>query len=79
MTYYDIEGKEASAYFVNDSDLFFYLRKDLLDAMLEETKSCLRFHIYERRMISSKIPKEWDVYPKKFEQRGRDVIYRFKK
>lgn len=78
MTYYDREGKEASAYFVNDSDLFFYLRKDIVDEMLKDKKSCLRFHIYERRMISTDIPKERDTYPKKFEQRDRDVIYRVK-
>ena len=79
MTYYDINGVEASAYFVNDSDMFFYLRKDIVDAMLKETKSCLRFHIYERRIISTDIPKERDAYPKKFEQRDRNVIYRIKK
>lgn len=78
MTYYDINGVEASAYFVNDSDLFFYLRKDIVDAMLKDMKSCLRFHIYERRMISTDIPKERDAYPNKFEQRDRDVIYRIK-
>lgn len=78
MTYYDKKGKEASAYFVNDSDLFFYLRKDIVDTMLKDTKSCLRFHIYEQRIISMDIPKERDVYPKKFEQTQRDVIYRIK-
>ena len=78
MTYYDKKGKEASAYFVNDSDLFFYLRKDIVDTMLKDTKSCLRFHIYEQRIISMDIPKERDVYPKKFEQTKRDVIYRIK-
>ncbi|MBP5476569.1 MAG: hypothetical protein J6Y00_02650 [Paludibacteraceae bacterium] len=79
MIYYDQDGKEASAYFVNDSDLFFYFRKDIVDTILKETKSCLRFHIYERRVISADIPKERDVYPKKFEQRERDVIYRIEK
>lgn len=78
MTYYDTNGIEASAYFVNDSDLFFYMRKDLVDAMLKDTKNCLRFHIYERRMISLEIPKERDVYPKKYMQRDRDVVYRLK-
>ncbi len=79
MNYYDQDGKEASAYFVNDSDLFFYLRKDIVDTILKETKSCLRFHIYEQRMISSEMPKEYDTYSKKYEQRDRDVIYRLKK
>lgn len=78
MAYYDRNGHEASIYFVNDSDLFFYLRKDIVDTILKETNSCLRFHIYERRMVSSSLPKERDVYVKKFEQRERDVIYRIK-
>ena len=78
MTYYDINGVEASAYFVNDSDLFFYLRKDIVDAMLKDMNNCLRLHIYERKIISTDIPKERDTYPKKFEQRDRDVIYRIK-
>lgn len=76
MTYYDQEGHEASLYFVNDSDLFFYVRKDIIDTILKESKSCLRFHIYERRMITTDIPKEYDTSSIKYKQRDRDVIYR---
>lgn len=76
MTYYDADCKAAAVYFVNDTDLFFYLRKDLLDKLLEITESVLRFHIYERCMISHEISKEKDKFPKKFAQRERDIIYR---
>jgi hypothetical protein len=76
MTYYDADFKTAAVYFVNDTDLFFYLRKDIVDRLLELTESALRFHIYERCMISHEIPKEKDKFLKKFEQRERDVIYR---
>jgi hypothetical protein len=76
MTYYDADFKTAAVYFVNDTDLFFYLRKDIVDRLLEITESALRFHIYERCMISHEIPKEKDKFLKKFEQRERDVIYR---
>ena len=76
MTYYDENSHVASAYFVNDSDLFLYLRKDILDKLLRITDSALRLHIYERRMISREIPKEKDCFPNTYEQHERDVIYR---
>ena len=78
MTYYDADFKAAAIYFVNDTDLFFYLRKDILDTLLKITRSALRLHIYERCMISHEISKEKDKFPKKYAERKRDIIYRIK-
>lgn len=75
MAYYDKDGRQASVYYINDSDQFFYVRKDLVEKLMAMKDVSLRLHIYESRMAignSSHVA----AMLKKFEDRRRDVIYR---
>ncbi len=75
MAYYDKDGNRASVYYINDTDQFFYLRKDIVKELMAMKDVSLRLHIYESRMVignSSHV----NAMRKKFEDRKRDVIYR---
>ncbi len=75
MTYYDKDGKEASVYYANETDLFFYLRKDIVERLLEIKQACIRLHIYERRMIDS-LPSGIKAPKKTYADRKKDIVYR---
>ena len=76
MTYY-LGDKEVSAYFVNDEDMYFYIKRDIVDLILKKHKAKLRHHIYERRVVTGKPSKEMVELcdDQKFRQLDRDVFY----
>ena len=55
MNYY-LNGEEVSAYYVNDKDQFFFLRKDVLNSILKLYKARIKCHIYEYRMVADNLP-----------------------
>lgn len=74
MTYFKGE-EEVSAYYVNDTDLFFYLRKDIVDEILSLTGSKIRHHIYERRMVDEKLPANAPNVKNRYVQYEEDCFY----
>lgn len=78
MAYYDKEGRVASAYYVNDTDQFFYVRKDVVDALLTKKKACLRLHICENRIVNYELPKALDTLSTKASDKVANLIYRLK-
>lgn len=78
MAYYDKNGRVASAYYVNDTDQFFYVRKDVVDELLMKKKACIRLHIYENRTVNYELPKELDTLSTKASGKVANLIYRLK-
>lgn len=73
MTYY-YNNEKVSEYFINGSDHFFYLRKDIVDAILNIYNVKLYHRIYERRIITSK-SKDMPEIPEKFAEHEIDLFY----
>lgn len=73
MTYY-YNNEKVSEYFINESDHFFYLRKDIVDAILNIYNVKLYHRIYERRIITSK-SKDMPEIPEKFAEHEIDLFY----
>lgn len=73
MTYY-YNNEKVSEYFINGSDHFFYLRKDIVDAILSIYNVKLYHRIYERRIITSK-SKDMPEIPEKFAEYEIDLFY----
>lgn len=58
LSYY-IKNEKVSEYYVCDSGFFFYLRKDIVDRILESYNAKLYYQINESRIIiDSKVPKD---------------------
>lgn len=73
MTYY-YNNEKVSEYFINESDHLFYLRKDIVDAILNIYNVKLYHRIYERRIITSK-SKDMPEIPEKFAEHEIDLFY----
>lgn len=73
MTYY-FNNEKVSAYFINESDHFFYLRKDIVDSILKIYNVKLHHRIYERRIITSK-SKEIPEISEKFVEHEMNLLY----
>lgn len=50
---YLLNGEVVSVHYINETDQFFYLRKDVVDMILSKFRGKLRHHLYERRMVDS--------------------------
>lgn len=76
MAYYK-GAEQVSVYYVNDDDMYFYLRKDMVDSILKEFKAKLRHHIYERRIVIGNPPKEKVVMrdDQKYRELDKDIFY----
>ena len=72
---YLLDGNEVSAYYINDSDFFFYLRRDVVDKILKLYNVKLRFHFYERRMIDNGVSSTVYAGENKFKQLEDDSFY----
>lgn len=79
MTYYDKDGHVATMYYINDTDMFFYLRKDMVDTLLAQKKACLRLHIFENRTVSRELPEAIKAPKSLYKDSKADVIYRLGK
>lgn len=75
MVYYDGIGRPASVYYVNEKNHFFYLRKDIVDKMLNIMNAKLRFHIFERRMVVGKLPLHVPTVNPRFIEHVTNHIY----
>lgn len=74
MTYY-LDGEKVSEYYVNDTDHFFYLRIDVVNKILKVYNAKIRHHIYERRVVKSRLPKEAPELLNSFLENEIDVFY----
>lgn len=72
---YILDGEEVSAYYDNDTDFFFYLRKDVVDRILEMHNVKLRFHYYEYRAVGAKLPESVPLIKDRFKQVDEDAFY----
>jgi hypothetical protein len=55
MNYY-LGDEEVSAYYVNETDHFFFLRKDILDAIKRQYKAKIVCCLFEERIVDEKLP-----------------------
>lgn len=53
---YTFANEEVSTSFICDDSMFFFLRKDIVDKLLEMKKSYLYFRMEEHRSIIGKLP-----------------------
>lgn len=53
---YTFANEEVSTWFICDDSMFFFLRKDIVDKLLEMKKSYLYFRMEEHRSIIGKLP-----------------------
>lgn len=74
MSYY-LNGEKVSEYYINEADHFFYLRKDIVDTILEIFDARIHHHIYERRMVDSDLPDNVPNIFETFKQNEIDVFY----
>ena len=73
---YLLNEEQVSAHYINDTDQFFYLRKDVVDSILKEYDAKMHCHLYERRMVNEKLPKEVPEIKDRYIQNEKDVYYR---
>ena len=74
---YQLKGELVSVHYINDSDQFFYLRKDVVDTILKEYNGKIRYHLYERRMVNEKLPDNVPAIKERFIQNEKDIYYKW--
>ena len=72
---YLLNGEVVSVHYINETDQFFYLRKDVVDMILSKFHGKLRHHLYERRMVNEKLPNTVPTVKNRFVQKEKDVFY----
>lgn len=72
---YMLDGELVSIHFINDSDQFFYLRKDVVDVFLKKYNAKIRHHLYERRMVNEKLPEKVPEIKNRYVENEKDVYY----
>ncbi len=72
---YTHNGEIVSAHYVNETDHFFYLRKDIVDTILKEYNGKIRHHLYERRIVNEKLPEGVPAVGKRYIENEKDVYY----
>lgn len=65
----------VSVHYINETDQFFYLRKDVVDMILSKFHGKIRHHLYERRMANEKLPDTVPTVKDCFVQKEKDVFY----
>lgn len=75
---YQLSGEPVSVHYINDSDQFFYLRRDIVDAILKAYDARIRYHLYERRMVNEKLPDKVPSVKDRFIQNEKDIYYKLK-
>ena len=75
---YQLSGEPVSVHYINDSDQFFYLRRDIVDAILKAYDAQIRYHLYERRMVNEKLPDKVPAVKDRFIQNEKDIYYKLK-
>lgn len=72
---YFLDDEEVSAYYVNDSDFFFFLRKDIVDKLLESENGILWLRLEENRTVMGTVPKDIEQPQKRYSHIVSDCIY----
>jgi len=72
---YSVDGEFVTAHFINDTDQFFFVRRDVMDSILKVYHGKIRHHLYERRMVNEKLPAEVSEVKERFVQHEKDVFY----
>ena len=72
---YSFDGEVVTAHFINDTDQFFFIRRDVMDRILKAYHGKIRHHLYERRMVNEKLPAEVPEVKERFVQNEKDVFY----
>lgn len=72
---YFLNEEEVSAYYVNDSDFFFFMRKDVVDDLLELEKAKLWYRLEENRTIIGKIPENINQPSERYKHIATDCFY----
>ena len=72
---YLLNGEVVSVHYINETDQFFYLRKDVVDMILTKYRGKLRHHLYERRMVDEKLPDTVPTIRNRFDQKEKDLFY----
>lgn len=66
---------EVSAYYVNDSDFFFFLRKDIVDKLLEKKSAKLWVRLEENRTILGNVPGHVNQPSERYKHISTDCFY----
>lgn len=74
MSYY-MNNERVSVHYVNETDHFFFLRKDVVDTILKKYNAKLHFNIYEHRMLAQDLPQTAPKVEKRFVNNETDVFY----
>ena len=72
---YSADGEVVSAHYINDTDQFFFIRRDVMDRILKAYHGKIRHHLYERRMVNEKLPKDVAEVKERFVQHEKDLFY----
>lgn len=74
LSYY-FKDEKVSEYYVCDSGFFFYLRKDVVDRILEIYNAQLYYQIYESRMVDSSLPEKAPEMSEKYKNNKASCFY----
>lgn len=72
---YSFNGESVSNHYLNETDHFFYLRKDIVDTILKKYDAKLRYHLYERRIVDEDLSEEMSKIQERFIQNEKDMFY----
>lgn len=75
---YWFNGERVSMHYLNGSDQFFYLRKDVVDMILATYNGMVRCHLYERRMVFGELSETIPEVKQRFIQHEKDIFYHAK-
>lgn len=74
MEYYLGEEK-VSVHYVNETDHFFFLRKDIVDTILKKYNAKIKYHVFEQRIIDRDLPETVIKPEDRFAQNFADIFY----
>lgn len=74
LSYY-YKNEKVSEYYVCDSGFFFYLRKDIVDRILETYNAKIYYQIYESRIVDSSLPENAPEMSEKYKNNKTSCFY----
>lgn len=74
LSYY-LKDEKVSEHYVCDSGFFFYLRKDIVDRILENYNAKLYSQIYESRIVDSSLPEKAPEMSEKYKNNKASCFY----
>ena len=75
MSYY-MGGEAVSMYYINESDNFFFMRKDVVDTILNAYSAKIRFHVYEQRLADEGLPELLAGINDRYVENEEDIFYK---